>query len=119
MILNKLTPILYTNNMQQTLEFYEHFFGFTCTTSNNDLSWAKIINKDIELMISKPVQSICFNEAIFTGSFYFNTDNVDEIWEAVKHKLKICYPVNNFEYGMREFGVFDNNGYLLQFGQVI
>ncbi len=25
----------------------------------------------------------------------------------------------NFSYGMREIGVYDNNGYLLQFGQEI
>ena len=28
-----------------------------------------------------------------------------------------CYPIEDFHYGMREFAIFDNNGYLLQFGQ--
>ena len=28
-------------------------------------------------------------------------------------------PIEDFDYGMREFAVFDNNGYLLQFGQEI
>lgn len=30
---------------------------------------------------------------------------------------RVCYAIENFGYGMREFGVYDNNGYLLQFGQ--
>lgn len=29
------------------------------------------------------------------------------------------YPVEDFGYGMREFAIYDNNGYLLQFGQEI
>jgi len=35
----------------------------------------------------------------------------------LKDKVRVCYPLENFEYGMREFAIYDNNGYLLQFGQ--
>ena len=45
--------------------------------------------------------------------------NVDLFWERIKDNVKICYPIENFEYGMREFGIYDNNGYLLQFGEEI
>ena len=33
-----------------------------------------------------------------------------------KSKSRICYSIENFEYGMREFAIYDNNGYLLQPG---
>jgi uncharacterized glyoxalase superfamily protein PhnB len=72
-----------------------------------------------EFIISKPNDHIPFDKPTFTGSFYINTDNVDNIWDLIKEKVKICYPIENFEYGMREFAVYDNNGYLLQFGQEI
>ncbi|MGI8410862.1 MAG: VOC family protein [Pyrinomonadaceae bacterium] len=55
----------------------------------------------------------------FTGSFYFHTDDVDALWDKLKDKAKICYGIENVFHGMREFGVYDNNGYLLQFGQEI
>ena len=70
-------------------------------------------------MISKPNDHIPFDKPNFTGSFYFNTDGIDEIWNKLKDKTKICYPIENFEYGMRGFAIYDNNGYLLQFGQDI
>jgi uncharacterized glyoxalase superfamily protein PhnB len=54
---------------------------------------------------------------LFTGSLYFRTDDVDGLWQRLKDKARICYPIDNFEYGMREFAIYDNNGYLLQFGQ--
>jgi hypothetical protein len=37
----------------------------------------------------------------------------------LKDKTKVCYPIETFGYGMREFAIFDNNGYLLQFGQPV
>jgi hypothetical protein len=33
--------------------------------------------------------------------------------------VKIAYPMEDFEYGMREFAIYDNNGYMLQFGAPI
>jgi hypothetical protein len=42
---------------------------------------------------------------------------VDQLWELVNARAKVCYPIETFGYGMREFGIYDNNGYLLQFGQ--
>ena len=60
-----------------------------------------------------------FERPAFTGSLYINTDDVDSLWQQLKDKAKVCYPIEDFEYGMREFAVYDNNGYLLQFGQEI
>lgn len=119
MKLSKLTPVLYTNKLQETIDFYVNTFGFTCLAFDVHLVWAKIRLNEIDLMLSKPVAHLSFKEAIFTGSFYFLTDNVEEIWIKIKDKTKICYPIEDFNYGMREFAVYDNNGYLLQFGQEI
>ena len=55
-----------------------------------------------------------YDKIEFTGSFYFNTDNVDALWAKLKDKAAVCYGIEDFDYGMREFAVYDNNGYLLQ-----
>ena len=39
------------------------------------------------------------------------------MWWKLKDKARVCYGIEIFEYGMREFAIYDNNGYLLQFGQ--
>ena len=51
-----------------------------------------------------------------TGSLYIYPDNVDEVWELLKDKAIIEYPIENFDYGIREFAIRDCNGYLVQFG---
>lgn len=81
--------------------------------------WASVIIDNIELMFSLPNDHTPFDKPTFTGSFYFKTDQVDELWSNFKDKTKIAYSLENFEYGMREFAIHDNNGYLLQFGQEI
>jgi hypothetical protein len=44
---------------------------------------------------------------------------LDSLWEKFRDKVVIVYPVEDFDYGMREFAIRDNNGYILQFGQEI
>lgn len=31
----------------------------------------------------------------------------------------VVYPIETFAYGMREFAIRDNNGYILQFGREV
>ena len=54
-------------------------------------------------------------------TYYRKRDGLryEQIWERLKDKTNVCYPIETFEYGMREFAIYDNNGYLLQFGQEI
>jgi hypothetical protein len=46
-------------------------------------------------------------------------DDVDALWEKLKDKSRVCYGIEDFHDGLREFAVYDNNGHLLQFGQEI
>ena len=54
-----------------------------------------------------------------TGSLYFRVRDVDSLWSRLKDGARVCYPIENFAYGMREFAIYDNNGYLLQFGEAV
>lgn len=116
---NKITPVIYTIDIQGTIEFYVNQLGFTCEGFDIEIGWARVEFDNADLMISLPNSQLQYQKPIFTGSFYFNMENVDLFWQSIKDNVRICYPIENFEYGMREFGIFDNNGYLLQFGQEI
>ena len=115
--LTSLKPILYTKQILETIEFYTNVLDFTCVAYEQEGGWASIIKDGIEIMFAYPNEHMPFEEAVFTGSFYITTDNVDALWKQWKDKCKVCYPIDDFDYGMREFALYDNNGYLLQFGQ--
>ncbi len=117
MSLQRLTPMLRTFDLAASLDFYVEALGFTCVSHDPELQWALLEREGIALMLSGPNPHEGDTRAAFTGSFYFNCDDVDDWWARLKDLAQVCYPLEDFEYGMREFGVYDNNGYLLQFGQ--
>jgi hypothetical protein len=77
------------------------------------------MSKDgVPIMFALPNEHTAYEgEPKFTGSFYFYIDEVDELWQQLKSTTKLAYEINNFENGMREFAIYDINGYMLQFGR--
>ncbi len=119
MTVTGLRPMLWTEDMQATIDFYVGVLGFTCFERNDVWGWASLKIDDVWIMLAGPNEHTPYDKIGFTGSFYFNIDDVDSMWEKVRDKARICYGVEEFECGMREFAIYDNNGYLLQFGQEI
>lgn len=114
-----LRPILWTEKFDETIEFYTKIVEFNLDEKNDDWKWASLSKDEVSLMISAPNQHEKYDKIGFSGSFYFNVENVDEIWENLKDKTKISYELETFDWGMKEFAIYDNNGYILQFGQDI
>lgn len=114
-----LRPILWTRNLQESIDFYTEILDFSIGERNDDWQWASLFKDKVEIMLSAPNSHSLYEKIGFTGSFYFNVNNVDELWEDLKSKTKICYDIENFDWGMREFAIYDNNNYILQFGQDI
>jgi uncharacterized glyoxalase superfamily protein PhnB len=119
MKITELRPMLWTEDLQGTIDFYVDVLGFTCGERNDDWGWATLTVDGVAIMIAKPNAHTPYDKIGFTGTFYYNTDDVEAMWLKVKDKAKVCYGIETFEWGMREFAVFDNNGYMLQFGQEI
>jgi len=117
MEIQALTPMLRTWDMQGSVKFYIEVLGFAC--DNEMEGWASLNRNGVGFMLSAPNQHEGDRAPAFTGSLYFRTDNVDELWLAVRDRAKVCYAVETFDYGMREFGIYDNNGYLPQFCQPV
>ncbi len=119
MKITDLRPMLWTEDLRATVDFYVGTLGFTCAEMNEDWGWVMLSVDDISLMLAKPNEHTPYDKIGFTGTFYFNTDDVDTMWVKVKDKARVCYGIEDFAYRMREFAIYDNNGYMLQFGQEI
>ena len=117
MQLKSLTPMLWVDDIPATIEFYSKNLGFTCGNYVEEAGWAYLEKDGVEIMLALHNQHIPYHPSHFTGTFYFTTADVDVWWENLKDKVEIVYPLEDFEYSMREFAIRDNNGYILQFGQ--
>ena len=112
-----IRPVLAVNSIDDTILFYCNMLGFECV--NRMDGWAALQKDSVEIMVSLPNAHEPFEKPTLTGSLYFNSSDVDALWNEIKDKATIVYPIENFFYGMREFAIRDNNGYILQFGQEI
>ena len=119
MQINSLSPMLYTNDIEESVNFYVQFLGFECKVLEPDQGWGSVQLGNVRLMFSRPNTHAYFEHPFFTGSFYFHIEDVNALWDKLRDTASVCYPPEDFDYGMREFAIYDNNGYLLQFGQEI
>jgi len=117
--LRALAPMLCTEDLKATVDFYTRVLGFRCESLDRELGWASIWRDQVNIMFSSPNAHEPWQGPSFTGSLYLYTDDVDKQWGQIQDSVEICYPLQSFDYGMREFGFYDNNRYLLKFGQSI
>ena len=110
-----VAPMLTVVATEPAIEFYRDVLGFQCVSAAD--AWACMSLDGVEVMFALPNQHLPFTAPTMTGSLYFKTDDVDALWFRLKDRCQIEYPLDDFDYGMREFAIRDNSGYLLQFGQ--
>lgn len=110
-----VTPMLAVMAIEPAVEFYRDVLGFACRGKME--GWACMVLDEAEVMLALPNQHLPFDRPQMTGSIYFRVEGVDGWWDRLKDKCLVEYGLEDFEYGMREFAVRDNSGYLLQFGQ--
>lgn len=117
MRLNAVVPMLTVTDIPGTIAYYQQMLGFE--VANQMEGWAVVLRDGVEVMFALPNEHVPFEKPLLTGSLYFRVDDVDALWNAVKEKASVVYPLEDFDYGMREFAIHDNNGYCLQFGAEI
>jgi uncharacterized glyoxalase superfamily protein PhnB len=106
---------LSTEDVARSVKFYVEQLGFTCTLQLGGFARVRLGAADI--MLAQPNAHLPWQGPRFTGSIYLDVDNVDELWESLKTRARIVYPIETMEYGVREFGLLDDNGYQLSFAQ--
>ncbi len=112
-----IVPMIWTRELQETVDFYCNVLGFSNREFSEEWGWAFIHKDECEMMIAQPNEHTPFERPYFSGTFYIKTDDVDALWEQIKDKVKIAYDIEDFDWGMREFAIYDNNSYMIQFGQ--
>jgi hypothetical protein len=55
----------------------------------------------------------------FTGTLYFHISGVQEFFERVKNQVEVVWPLETMDYGQKEFGVRDGDGYVLAFAEFL
>jgi hypothetical protein len=111
-------PVLRVTDLLQTIDYYTTNFGFQlCWRAANDGGGENaMLQRDaIRLLLSTGAH--LGETPCFSGTLYIDVDGVDEIYESVKDRVTILWPLEVMEYEQKEFGVKDCNGYILVFAE--
>jgi uncharacterized glyoxalase superfamily protein PhnB len=106
--------------MPRAIGFYTRILGFQlCWHSPNDGGGenAMLQAGATELLLSTGAH--LGGQPEFTGTLYFQMDGVREFYDRVQEHVEIVWPLEEMEYGQREFGLHDCDGYTLAFSEEI
>ena len=106
---------LSTEDVARSVRFYVEQLGFTCVLQHEGFARVRLGMADI--MLARPNIHVPWQGPRFTGSIYLAVDNVDQLWERLRDRVRIVYPIETMEYGVREFGLLDDDGYQLSFAE--
>ena len=119
-------PVLFTNDMQQAIAYYCGTLGFTLASAmpDDDPTWCFLRRDKAAIMLlgSDDHDHDDGHEhptAPAVSSLYFYPTDVDALWNRLKDEVEVEVPLQDMDYGMREFTIRDPNGYALNFGAPI
>jgi uncharacterized glyoxalase superfamily protein PhnB len=108
-----LEPMLQTEDMQRTTEWYVSVLGFVVSASM-EAEWCRLTRDRVSLMFMKNDH---LGKPHATATHYFQVDDVMELWASIQDRCTAEWGPEEMQYGMLEFAIRDPNGYLLSFGQ--
>lgn len=120
MKIKQLIPMLESDDMEATIDFYTQKLGFKSHgigKDENGMYWCGLYRDDAEVMFTSRNAHSKEKKATFNGVLYFYPESVDELWEELKDKAEIEWEPQDFGYGMYDFAIRDNNDFVLAFGQ--
>jgi uncharacterized glyoxalase superfamily protein PhnB len=126
MTVKKLTPILFTEEIEPCLKFWMERLGFEKTIAvpdGNKLSFVILQKGPVELMYQtnasaeKDVTTVSADVRKGPSFLYVELENLDKIISAVKG-VDVAMPVRTTFYGAKEIGVKDPAGHVLIFAQL-
>jgi uncharacterized glyoxalase superfamily protein PhnB len=116
----RIVPVLRVADMQEAIDYYTRTFGFRlCWRSPQDGGGENCLLElgAINLMFSTGAH--LGDKPHFSGTLYLDMDGVEAFYEQVKDKVSLVWPLEVMEYGQKEFGVQDCNGYTLAFAEAV
>jgi catechol 2,3-dioxygenase-like lactoylglutathione lyase family enzyme len=116
---SRLVPALLVRSVRASIDFYQRL-GFTVTAVVPDEAaprWAEVTRDGITLQFHDEPPHGTAATPIFSGTFYIFPEDVMSLAEEFRVKVDFAWGPEVMEYGMREFGIQDPDGYFLAFSE--
>lgn len=113
--MKQLIPLLRVVNLHATIDFYIQVLGFeVCWREKGTV---QVQHGNVALMFS--TGDNLGSMAELSGTLYFYPEDVSTLWNSIRERVEIEWPLQTMDYGTREFGIRDPDGYILAFAEVL
>jgi catechol 2,3-dioxygenase-like lactoylglutathione lyase family enzyme len=116
----KVVPVLKVSDMQKSVAFSSGVLGLAVAwraANDGDGENCMLQAGATDLLLS--TGSHLGDKPHFTGALYFHMAAVQEFFERIKNQVEIIWPLETMDYGQKEFGIRDGDGYTLAFAEVL
>ncbi len=113
----RVVPSLLVRDMAETLAFYARL-GFRATGWTPEQAapvWAEVQRDAAVLQFYVDPPKGTPTRPVLSGTLYFYPESVDALAAEFRTKVDLAWGPEIMDYGMREFGIQDPNGYYLAF----
>jgi len=118
------TTNLMVESVDKTVEFYRDILGFSVIASVPNEQKGRldfvILSKDSMSLMLQNRESLIeecpilnFPKVQPSATLYITVDNFDDMYKDIKSKYAILKDIHVTNYGMTEFAIADNNGYVI------
>jgi len=122
--MKSISPNIFVKDINKTIDFYEQL-GFSLTTTvpeEGDFIFAMMTCGSVIFMFQtfESLGDELPNVSRQKGGsllLYIQTDEVRNLFDQIKDKVKVIKGLEKTFYGATEFSIEDNNGYLLTFAE--
>ncbi len=115
-----ITPVLKVADLQRAVGFYTTVLGFSVAwREDNDGGGEHAMLRAGATSLLLSTGPHLGQKPQFTGTLYFDVTGVRDFFEQVKEKVEVVWPLEAMEYGQREFGIRDLDGYTLAFAEAM
>jgi catechol 2,3-dioxygenase-like lactoylglutathione lyase family enzyme len=116
----RIVPVLRVSDMQKSVEFYTGVLGFTVAwRAANDSGGENCLLRAGAAGLLLSTGSHLGDRPQFTGTLYSHMTGLQEFFERVKNRGEVVWPLETMDYGQREFGIRDGDGYTLAFVEAL
>jgi uncharacterized glyoxalase superfamily protein PhnB len=116
----KVVPVLKVSDMHKAVAFYTGVLGFTVVwRAANDGGGENCMLRAGGTSVLLSTGSQLGDKPRFTGTLYFHMAAVKEFFERIKDQAEIVWPLETMDYGLKEFGIRDCDGYMLAFAEEV
>ena len=115
-----IVPVLKVSDLQRAVDFYIAVLGFSVAwQAGNDGGGENAMLQAGATSLLLSTGSHLGDKPQFTGTLYFNMVGVRQFFDRIKNKVEIVWPLETMDYGQREFGIRDGDGYTLAFAETL